>query len=313
MRRASDWTWWNETCAIAERHARGASDAADDLAQDMAVAALEEGERVQRVGAWLERVGRNAEIDRWRAEGRRRELAAAVEAPAAPADPEQRLLAVERRGVVRRALAALPRPLRRAALARFAAELPFEAVAARLGTEPVTARTRVHRALARLRPRVGGLRAIFFLPPGAQAAVLSAALVAGAPASAPVSAVAPATHERSLHERRVAGTPPNGSGTPAAAPASPAAPAPTAGPAPAPPAAAAPARALAHGARAPAPAPPAFPPAVQRIPFEDDRVEGSHDGPDEPVIQGEPVIQHLSLIELRWHLLPEMVKSLEDL
>jgi hypothetical protein len=32
MDREPDWMWWNEARAIARRHARGASDAADDLA-----------------------------------------------------------------------------------------------------------------------------------------------------------------------------------------------------------------------------------------------------------------------------------------
>jgi RNA polymerase sigma-70 factor (ECF subfamily) len=300
MRRASGWSWWNETVAIARRRARGASDAADDLAQDLAVAALERGDRVERVGAWLERVGRNAEIDRQRVEGRRRELAAEVDTPAAPADPEERLLAGERRGVVRRALATLPRPLRRAALLRFGAELPFEDVAQRLGTQPVTARTRVHRALERLRARVGGLRAVFALGPGAQASVLAVALVAGvarpvAP-ERPAPTVAPASHVG--HARRVA-----------AAPAPPPA-APAAKPAP-PPAPVTHARTAAHAPR-PAPSQP-IPPAVQRIPFEDDFVSGEHDGPDSPIVSGEPRIQHLSLIELRWHFVAEVAKSFEDL
>src|SRR5450432_2075690 len=161
MSREPDWTWWDEARAIARRHARGASDAADDLAQELAVAALERGATLERPGAWLERVGRNAGIDRWRVERRRGELAGGVPLPASPPDPEAGALARERRGVLRRALAGLPRPLRRATLARYHADLPFDAVAARLGTRPVTARTRVHRALERLRARVGGLRAFF--------------------------------------------------------------------------------------------------------------------------------------------------------
>src|SRR5262249_60119057 len=56
-------------------------------------------------------------------------------------------------------------------------ELPFETVAARLGTPEVTARTRVHRALDSLRARLGSLRAIFVVP-GAQAAVLAVTVVA---------------------------------------------------------------------------------------------------------------------------------------
>ncbi len=158
-------TAWLEARRIAARQGQGgASDAGEDLAQDLAVAALEAGGEARRPGAWLERVGRNAVIDRWRVESRRVELAPQIEAPVALPDPEAALLGRERRGLVRRALAALPRPQRRAALARFHAELPFEEVAARLGTPPVTARTRVHRVLAVLRSKLGGLRAVFVLP-----------------------------------------------------------------------------------------------------------------------------------------------------
>ena len=146
-------------------------------AQELACAMLENGGRAERPAAWMERVGRNAAIDRQRVEQRRAELAPHIEPPAAPADPETALLVRERRGLVRRALALLPRPQRRAALLRFHAELPFQTVAARLGTPEVTARTRVQRALTNLRARLGLLRAIIFVP-GAQAAVLGLTVVA---------------------------------------------------------------------------------------------------------------------------------------
>ena len=133
---------WTEARAIA---ARRDPRAADDLAQDLACAMLENGAQAQRPAAWMERVGRNAAIDRARVEQRRAELAPEIEPPAAPTDPETALLARERRGLVRRALALLPRPQRRAALLRFHGELPFQTVAARLGTPEVTARTRVQR------------------------------------------------------------------------------------------------------------------------------------------------------------------------
>ena len=158
--------------------------AADDLTQELACAALQAGagqlvrhRRRNCPAAWLERVARNAVIDARRAEQRREQLAPRIEPPAAPADPETVLLARERRGLVRRALALLPRPQRRAALLRFHADLPFEGVAERLGTREVTARTRVHRALASLRTRLGGLRAMFVLP-GAQTAALGLTLLA---------------------------------------------------------------------------------------------------------------------------------------
>src|SRR6185503_15389221 len=149
---------WTEARAIA---ARRDPRAADDLAQELACAMLESGARAERPAAWMERVGRNAAIDRQRVEQRRAELAPHIEPPAAP---ETALLVRERRGLVRRALALLPRPQRRAALLRFHAELPFQTVAARLGTREVTARTRVQRALTSLRERLGALRAIFVVP-----------------------------------------------------------------------------------------------------------------------------------------------------
>lgn len=47
MDRLPERTWWDERRAVARRHARGPeppSDAAEDLAQDLAVAALEQRE-----------------------------------------------------------------------------------------------------------------------------------------------------------------------------------------------------------------------------------------------------------------------------
>src|SRR5262245_30972696 len=169
-----DWKLWTEARAIA---ARRDPRAADDLAQDLACAMLENGARAERPAAWMERVGRNAAIDRARVEQRRAELASEIDPPSAPADPETVLLVRERRGLVRRALALLPRHQRRAALLRFHGDLPFQTVAARLGTPEVTARTRVQRALASLRAQLGSLRAIFLFP-GTQATVLGLTILA---------------------------------------------------------------------------------------------------------------------------------------
>src|SRR4051812_49479018 len=85
---------WTEARAIA---ARRDPRAADDLAQDLACAMLESGARAQRPAAWMERVGRNAVIDRRRVEQRRAELATEIDPPAGPADPETALLVRERR------------------------------------------------------------------------------------------------------------------------------------------------------------------------------------------------------------------------
>jgi RNA polymerase sigma-70 factor (ECF subfamily) len=297
MDRISGRTWWSEARAIAARLARrGASDAAEDLAQDLAVRALEEGPAVDRPGAWLERVGRNRFIDGRRGEQRRDELAPAVEPPAAPRDPEAQLMARERSRAVRRALLTLPRPQRRAALLRFHGDLPFEAVAARLGTEPATARTRVHRALAELRARMQGLRALFVGWQGAQTAALGLAL-AGAAGFAP-----PASDEARPATAATAPAPASRRALPRPAPAAdaPAAP-PQAPPAPRP-------------SRLRAAVPEPLPPLRQEFHFGDDIIAGTLYGPEgEPVVGPPPIAPQPSLIEIRRDLLPEIVKSLEEL
>ena len=258
--------------------------AADDLAQDLACAALEAGAGVERPAAWLERVGRNAVIDSRRAQQRREQLAPRIEPPAAPADPETALLARERRGLVRRALALLPRQQRRAALLRFHADLPFEGVAERLGTREVTARTRVHRALASLRTRLGGLRAIFLLP-GAQTAALGLTLIAAQqlPAAPSPLAIADAGVVTAIeHPKRRASV-----------------------------------RVMAQAKPDKAEAPPRSDardvPAVQRFVFGDEDVLGDVKGPDGETLVVVPRVAHPSLIEIRQHFVPEMVKGLEDL
>jgi RNA polymerase sigma-70 factor, ECF subfamily len=293
-------TTWLEARGIALRLGRGgASDAGEDLAQDLVVAALEAGGAARRPGAWLERVGRNAVIDRWRVESRRGELAPQIEAPVPLPDPEAALLGRERRGLVRRALAALPRPQRRAALARFHAELPFEEVAARLGTPPVTARTRVHRALAVLRSKLGGLRAVFVLP-GVHATALGLVLIAAeAPGLAPMQARAdgalmpdvttPAQH---FARARVIAAEPS----------------PSVAPAPKLPASARPANVATPKAQTPEPIPPA-----QVFVFEPDAVEGGVARPDDDEVVVVRPAMHSSLIEIRRHFVAELVKTMEDL
>jgi RNA polymerase sigma factor (sigma-70 family) len=266
--------------------------AADDLTQELACAALQAGASVASAGiagvdlpaAWLERVARNAVIDARRAQQRREQLAPRIEPPTEPADPETVLLARERRGLVRRALALLPRPQRRAALLRFHADLPFESVAERLGTREVTARTRVHRALASLRTRLGGLRAMFVLP-GAQTAALGLTLIAAQqlPAAPSTLAIADAGVIAAVErpKRRPV------------------------------------ARVMAEAkpeTNEPAPRPDARDvPAVQRFVFGDEDVLGDVKGPDGERLVVVPRITHSSLIEIRQHFVPEMVKGLEDL
>jgi RNA polymerase sigma-70 factor (ECF subfamily) len=284
---------WTEARAIA---ARRDPRAADDLAQDLACAMLENGASAERPAAWLERVGRNAAIDRARVEQRRAELAPEIEPPPAPDDPESALLARERRELVRRALAALPRPQRRAALLRFHGELPFQIVAARLGTQEVTARTRVQRALDSLRARLGSLRA-FVLIPGAQAAVLAITVVAVQLPAMPSPLAMATSDETSAVQRPRRARPVRHIATAPTAPAA----KPAAKP-------------------QPAPAPESEErrddittySAVQRINFEDETLLGDVEGPDGELLRALPRITHSSLIEIRQHFVPEMVKSLEE-
>jgi RNA polymerase sigma-70 factor (ECF subfamily) len=281
---------WTEARAIAARRdPRGA----DDLAQDLACAMLESGARPERPAAWLERVGRNAAIDRARVEQRRAELAPAIEPPLPPADPETALLARERRGLVRRALALLPRPQRRAALLRFHGELPFQTVAARLGTPEVTARTRVQRALTSLRARLGSLRAMLFVP-GTQAAVLALTVVAAQLPAQP--------SPLAMGDDDVISEPP----------------------------ARRPVRLIAHPAavaaektekvdKRPEKASPGdvrqdvttYSP-VQRFKFDDDEIVSDVLGPEDLRIMSTRPANQPSLIEIRQHFVPEMVKSLEE-
>jgi RNA polymerase sigma-70 factor (ECF subfamily) len=277
---------WTEARAIA---ARRDPHAADDLAQELACALLEDGTRAERPAAWLERVGRNAAIDRQRVEQRRAELAPHIEPPAAPADPETALLVRERRGLVRRALAMLPRPQRRAALLRFHAELPFQTVAARLGTQEVTARTRVQRALSSLRERLGSLRAIVVVP-GAQAAVLGLTIVVTQlPAPPDPVALAMADDDLVGAERpgarrvRLVAVPPAAAATEAKAP---------------------PREERRKDITTYS--------AVQRIDFEDEELVGDIVGPDGVLLTLPVAPRHSSLIEIRQHFVPEMVKTLEE-
>ncbi|HVY38185.1 MAG TPA: RNA polymerase sigma factor [Polyangia bacterium] len=282
---------WAEARAIAARHdpERG-----EDLAQELAVTLLESGGAARHAPAWLERVARNAAIDTWRVESRRAHLLPRLDADAPAADPEATLIDRERRRLVRGAVAALPRPQRRAALARFHADLSSEEAAARAGVAPATARTRLHRALAALRGRLAALRAFFYLP-GVQVSALGVAFLgAQAPPARPVPLVAvdEARAERGArsphfaHARVLVAE--------AAIPARHEKPGP-----------------VRRGA--PSTAATADPPPVQELSFENDTIEGELAGPDSFFVRGLPELAQPSLIELRRHFIPEMLETLEDL
>lgn len=127
--------------------------AADELAQDACVAALEApaGE-VQSFRPWLASVMRNL----WRQRGRTEERRRGREADAVGGEGAREDLVLQ--VVVFRELAQhvleLHEPYRSALLMRYFEELPPRAIAARLGTTPATIQNRISRGLAILRERL---------------------------------------------------------------------------------------------------------------------------------------------------------------
>jgi RNA polymerase sigma factor (sigma-70 family) len=187
--------------AIANRYARCVgADVAEELRAESVLRALRSPPPDGRLRPWLERIYRNLLVDCWR-RGRPPTVdLALVPGLASTGTPEEAVLGRERRRQVRASLAGLPREARRALLARYYGQLDDEVAATRFGIAAVTIRTRIHRALARLRLRLYDLRAV--CPPflgklGAQAiavgmapVMVTALVVAGAspPAPAPQEA-----------------------------------------------------------------------------------------------------------------------------
>jgi RNA polymerase sigma-70 factor (ECF subfamily) len=145
--------------AIAKRYARQVGvDAAEELRAEAVLRALASPPPDGRMEPWLERIYRNLLVDRWR-RGKTAARHAVVERFAAAWTPEDQLLGRERRRVVRESLRQLPRETRRALLTRYYGEFDDNVAAARLGIATATVRTRIHRALALLRARLGDVRA----------------------------------------------------------------------------------------------------------------------------------------------------------
>ena len=150
--------------AIAKRYAgRVGPDVAEELGAEAVLRALRSPPPDGHLEPWLERIYRNLVVDVWR----RRKPATLDIADArglvVAGTPEDAMLASERRRVVRASVARLPREARRALLSRYYGELDDDVSATRLGIAGATMRTRIHRALGRLRGRLGELRGL--LPP----------------------------------------------------------------------------------------------------------------------------------------------------
>jgi RNA polymerase sigma-70 factor (ECF subfamily) len=150
--------------AIAKRYAgRVGADVAEELGAEAVLRALRSPPPDGRLAPWLERIYRNLVVDVWR----RRKPAtldiADLRDLAVSGTPEDAVLAKERRREIRTHVARLPREARRALLSRYYGELDDDVSASRLRIAGATMRTRIHRALGRLRERVGDLRGL--LPP----------------------------------------------------------------------------------------------------------------------------------------------------
>jgi RNA polymerase sigma-70 factor (ECF subfamily) len=149
---------------IAKRYARRVgSDVAEELGAEAVLRALRSPPPDGHLEPWLERIYRNLIVDVWR---RRRPATvdvADLRDLATSGTPEDAVLARERRRMVRASVARLPREARRALLSRYYGELDDQVSASRLGIAGSTIRTRIHRALGRLRGRLEDLRAV--LPP----------------------------------------------------------------------------------------------------------------------------------------------------
>jgi RNA polymerase sigma-70 factor (ECF subfamily) len=136
---------------------------AQDLGCEAMVRAVASPAPDGRMEPWLERIFHNLLIDRWR-----RQKPAPVTIDDLPDlsgenTPEEAALLGERRQLVRRSLARLPRDLRRALFLRYYGGMNDQIAAGHLGVAPATVRTRIHRSLRRLRTVLGGLRVL--LPP----------------------------------------------------------------------------------------------------------------------------------------------------
>ena len=133
----------------------GCRDAADDVMQEVALAAAACAAPVERPGAWLYRVALRQVARRRRGAARFRRLrersADRAAPPAAPPDPLALLLSAEARDLVRAALVDLPDGDRDVLILKHVEGLTYAGVADRLGVSVHTVEDRLRRGRGRLR------------------------------------------------------------------------------------------------------------------------------------------------------------------
>jgi RNA polymerase sigma-70 factor (ECF subfamily) len=181
--------------AIAKRYAgRLGADIADELSAEAVLRVLGSPPPDGHVEPWLERIYRNLVVDHWR---RGHAAASFDDVPeiSAAGTPEGDAMRAENRRLVRQSLRSLPRETRRLLLMRFYGDADDQVAAQSFGITATTVRTRIHRALARLREYLANLGAWF--PPfwgklsaqlctiGVAPAFIAAFIVVGATAANP--------------------------------------------------------------------------------------------------------------------------------
>ncbi|MEQ1895561.1 MAG: RNA polymerase sigma factor, partial [Planctomycetota bacterium] len=128
--------------------------AADDLAQEAWVAALESHGPIRAAPAWLATVLRRAATRGRRGEERRARHEQHSARPEGTPSTQEILAREEARARVVAALAKLDEPQRTTLVLRFLEDLPPRAVAQRMQVPVATGRTRTRRALEELRTRL---------------------------------------------------------------------------------------------------------------------------------------------------------------
>jgi RNA polymerase sigma-70 factor (ECF subfamily) len=144
-----------EHAEFLRRLARGIlhdADAADDVAQDAMVAALDD--RPKNLRAWLGKVARHLALSRRRAEARRDRREHEAARPEALPSAAEGVARLELQRRVVDAVLALDEPYRSVVVHRFFYDLGPVEIATRLQVPVETVRTRLRRALDRLRSRL---------------------------------------------------------------------------------------------------------------------------------------------------------------
>jgi RNA polymerase sigma-70 factor (ECF subfamily) len=146
-------------------------DAALDVVQETFVKAYQNAGRWDarsEVGSWLTRIGINQAIDRYRRVRRRRASEEPIEDGAGDHDrrfgdgapsPERQMMGREMGARLERALRGLPERQRAVVVLRHYQDMTLEEIAQTLGLSLGTVKSSLHRAIHRLRDRLGELRA----------------------------------------------------------------------------------------------------------------------------------------------------------